>query len=143
MEQEQYKPAGFWIRFLANMVDGVFTLVIGLIIALLVNDHVFFNYSLENTSRSEDAANLIYFVIFVIIFTGSKFRGSPGKMVCKIQVLNKDMTQISLLKSLGRGFAYVISAIPLMVGYMMAGWNEEKKALHDIICGTRVVYRKN
>jgi uncharacterized RDD family membrane protein YckC len=24
---------------------------------------------------------------------------------------------------------------------MIAGWNEEKKALHDMICKTRVVYR--
>ncbi|GGB46854.1 hypothetical protein GCM10011409_25470 [Lentibacillus populi] len=140
---EDYKPAGFWIRFFANFIDGVITMLMAFLIALLLNDQEFFNNRLEETSRSEDIANLIYVVIFVIIFTGSKFKGSLGKLICQIQVLNsRDMTQISLLKSIGRAFAYVISAIPLLIGFMMAGWNKEKKALHDIICGTRVVYRE-
>ncbi|WP_188456978.1 RDD family protein [Virgibacillus oceani] len=140
---EHYKPAGFWIRFLANLVDGVFTFILAVIISFLIQDaSLFEKYTSVESSPSEDIANLIYGVIFVIIFTGSKFRGSPGKMVCKIQVLDKNMmAQISLLKSLGRAFAYILSALPLMIGFMMAGWNEEKKALHDIICGTRVVYR--
>ncbi|MBT2216362.1 RDD family protein [Virgibacillus dakarensis] len=140
---EDYKPAGFWIMFFANFIDGVITMLMAFLIALLLNDQEFFNNRLEETSRSEDTANLIYVVIFVIIFTGSKFKGSLGKLICQIQVLNyRDMTQISLLKSIGRAFAYVISAIPLLIGFMMAGWNKEKKALHDIICGTRVVYRE-
>lgn len=140
---EDYKPAGFWIRFFANFIDGVITMLMAFLIALLLNDQEFFNNRLEETSRSEDTANLIYVVIFVIIFTGSKFKGSLGKLICQIQVLNyRDMTQISLLESIGRAFAYVISAIPLLIGFMMAGWNKEKKALHDIICGTRVVYRE-
>ncbi len=129
--------------FFANFIDGVITMLMAFLIALLLNDQEFFNNRLEETSRSEDTANLIYVVIFVIIFTGSKFKGSLGKLICQIQVLNyRDMTQISLLKSIGRAFAYVISAIPLLIGFMMAGWNKEKKALHDIICGTRVVYRE-
>ncbi|WP_369412904.1 RDD family protein [Oceanobacillus alkalisoli] len=136
-----------WIRFLASLIDGVLTGILTWIIATLINDERYFNTfdifsdELYGLSTSETISNLIYTVIFVIIFTASKFKGSPGKMICRIEVVNPDMTQISFWKSLGRVFAYIVSAIPIMIGYMMAGWNKEKRALHDIICSTRVVYR--
>ncbi|MBP1947484.1 RDD family protein [Virgibacillus litoralis] len=143
---EKYKPAGFWIRFLANIIDGILIYIIGAIIAILINDERFFSSpgNEANTwysSPSEDISNLIYVVVFIIIFTASKYKGSPGKLACRIQVLNVEMTQISMLKSIGRFFAYFLSALPLGIGFLMAGWNEEKKGLHDIICSTRVVYR--
>ncbi|MGP4108938.1 RDD family protein [Virgibacillus sp. L01] len=143
---EKYKPAGFWVRFLANAIDGILTYIIGAIIAIIINDERFFSSpgNEANTwysSPSEDISNLIYVVVFVIIFTASKYKGSPGKLACRIQVLNVEMTQISMLKSIGRFFAYFLSALPLGIGFLMAGWNEEKKALHDIVCSTRVVYR--
>lgn len=139
---ENYKPAGFWIRFLANIIDSVLIYILAVLIAFIIGDNLFFNPpDTLYTSVSEDTANLVYLVIFIIIFTASKFKGSPGKLVCRIQVLNIDMTKISILKSIGRVLAYIVSAIPLFIGFMMAGWNKEKKALHDMICGTRVVYR--
>ncbi|WP_042224390.1 RDD family protein [Oceanobacillus manasiensis] len=136
------KPAGFWIRFLANLIDGVLILLLAAIIALLIGDETFWNYwNNDVDTTSESVANFFYSIIFVIIFTGSKFMGSPGKLACRIKVVNVDGTQISMLKSIGRFLSYVISALPLLIGFMMAGWNEEKKALHDMICKTRVVYR--
>lgn len=147
---ETYKPAGFWIRVLAKFIDGIITSALAWIIAVLIGDQGYFDSisfvrdsaEMNMTSPSDTIANLIYAIVFIVIFTASRFRGTPGKMICRIQVLNPDMTQISILKSIGRLFAYIVSAIPLMVGYMMAGWNKEKKALHDMIAGTRVVYKR-
>jgi len=143
-----HKPAGFWIRFLAAFIDGILTSIIAWIVAVLINDQNYFNnlnFSSGNPSfytTSEVLSNLIYGVVFIIIFTASHFRGSPGKLICRIQVLNPDMTQISIPKSIGRYFARILSTIPLLIGFMMAGWNREKKALHDIIASTRVVYKQ-
>ena len=147
---ETYKPAGFWIRALATFIDGIITSALAWIIAVLISDQKYFDSvsivqdsaEINMTSPSDTTANLIYAVVFIVIFTASRFRGTPGKMICRIQVLNPDMTQISIPKSIGRLFAYIISAIPLLIGFMMAGWNREKKALHDMIAGTRVVYRR-
>ncbi|AIF42619.1 RDD family protein [Virgibacillus sp. SK37] len=138
---ESYKPAGFWIRFLANLVDGVIISILALIIAVIIGDETFFQGETTEDSISEGISTLLYSVVFIILFTASKFRGSLGKMVCQIQVLNQDMTQISILKSIGRYFSYILSAIPFMLGFIVAGFTENKKALHDFICGTRVVYR--
>ncbi|WP_404451566.1 RDD family protein [Virgibacillus necropolis] len=140
-----YKPAGFWIRFLANLVDGLIIFVLTFIVATIFNDQAYFNgYNMntyDNNAPSESIVNITYAIIFVVFFTASKYKGSPGKLACRIQVLNEDKTQISLLKSIGRYLSYFISALLLFIGFMMAGWNEEKKALHDMICNTRVVYR--
>jgi len=151
----QLKPAGFWIRVLAFIIDGVFTSVLAWIIAILINDNttgqlqqsvsqtpgeysVSFEYMF---STSETIANLIYVIVFVIIFTATQYKGSPGKLICRIQVVNSDMSKISIGKSIGRYFSYIISGVILMIGFMMAGWTKEKRTLHDMICDTRVVYR--
>ena len=136
------KPAGFWIRFLANLIDGVLILMLAAIVAVLIGEESFWNYwNNDVNTTSESVANLFYSIIFIIIFTASKFMGSPGKLACRIKVVNLNGSKISMLKSIGRFFSYVISALPLLIGFMIAGWNEEKKALHDMICKTRVVYR--
>jgi uncharacterized RDD family membrane protein YckC len=35
-----------------------------------------------------------------------------------------------------------ISAFILMIGYIMAAFDSEKRALHDRICETRVIYSR-
>lgn len=66
----------------------------GVIIAILIGDGRFFNSpDLSYVPISEDIASLIYNIVFVVIFTASKYKGTPGKLVCKIQVLDKDMTK--------------------------------------------------
>ncbi|MEC5423832.1 RDD family protein [Virgibacillus sp. C22-A2] len=138
-----HAPAGFWIRALATLIDAVFFYALIWIIALLIKDEGFMHsFNVGTTSTSEDVASLIYNAVFVVIFTASRYKGSPGKLICRIQVVNTDMSKISLLKSIGRYFAYVLSLLSLFIGFMMAGWNAEKKALHDMLCKTRVVYRE-
>ncbi|WP_404458546.1 RDD family protein [Oceanobacillus kapialis] len=137
------KPAGFWIRFLASLIDGILIQMLAAVIALLIGDESFWNYwtSRIGSNTSISVADYMYSIVFIIFFTGSRFMGSPGKLACRIKVVNLDGSQVTILKSIARFFSYIISAVPLFVGFMMAGWNEEKKALHDMICQTRVVYR--
>nr|WP_026682071.1 RDD family protein [Priestia megaterium] len=139
-----YKPAGFWIRVLASLLDSLLISVLAAMIAAMINgqDFVFFYSQTEiDPSTSDTWASIIYIIVFIIIFTATKWKGSPGKIICNIQVVNTNMTQISIWKSIGRYLSYFVSALTLFIGYLLAGWNEEKKALHDMICQTRVVYR--
>jgi uncharacterized RDD family membrane protein YckC len=43
--------------------------------------------------------------------------------------------------AIGRYFAYWLDAITLTIGYIIAAFDSEKRALHDYICGTRVIYK--
>lgn len=41
-----------------------------------------------------------------------------------------------------RCWSKIISGLILLIGYIMAGFNRKKQALHDIIAGTLVVRRE-
>lgn len=132
-----YKPAGFWIRAMAAIIDGLIMGGIGLLVMI-----VFEAPSIDfEDSTALDIFMFVYSVIFIVIFTASKLKASPGKLILGIQVLTLDNKQIGIGRSIGRYFAYIISTFTFMVGYIMAGFTKDKKALHDLICGTRVVYK--
>ena len=68
-----------------------------------------------------------------------KFAATPGKMACRIKVVNADGSRVSYLKALGRYFAKILSGIALLIGYIMVAFDSEKRGLHDHICNTRVI----
>jgi len=76
----------------------------------------------------------------VTYFLG-KFSATPGKMALGLKVLRADGEMITYPRALGRFFAEFLSSVILAIGYIMAAFDEEKRALHDRICDTRVVRR--
>jgi len=70
-----------------------------------------------------------------------KFGATLGKMACKIQVVTAEGGRVSYLRSLGRYFAKFLSGLICLIGYIIAAFDEEKRALHDRICVTRVVLK--
>lgn len=81
--------------------------------------------------------------IYNIWFVAGNWQATPGKRWCGIMVAMQDGTRPTLAQSALRWFAGFTSWASLGVGFMMAGWNREKCAMHDVICGTRVIYRPN
>ena len=57
-----------------------------------------------------------------------------------IKVGNSRGEKISFVNALGGYFAKILSAITLMIGFMMAGWDSKKQALHDKLAGTYVFH---
>jgi len=77
-------------------------------------------------------------VTYATFFIG-KYAATPGKMACKLKVVTSDGGQVSYARAFGRYFAEFLSAIIFFIGYIMAAFDEEKRALHDRICDTRVI----
>jgi uncharacterized RDD family membrane protein YckC len=50
-----------------------------------------------------------------------------------------DGGKVSYGRAVGRHFAKYLSSFTLGIGYIMAGIDDEKRALHDRICNTRVI----
>ena len=63
---------------------------------------------------------------------------TPGKMVLSLQVARADGGQITWSLAIGRHFAKMLSGIILGIGYILVAFDGEKRALHDMICNTRV-----
>jgi len=83
------------------------------------------------------ALSLAYEVYFL-----STRGATPGKMALGLKVTRADGTPISAGLAAGRFFARILSWLPLCIGFIIAGFDREKRSLHDHLCGTRVVYTR-
>ncbi|OQX78511.1 MAG: hypothetical protein B6D61_05310 [Bacteroidetes bacterium 4484_249] len=61
------------------------------------------------------------------------------KMLLKIKVTDYDGNRISFARATGRYFGKIISAMIIMIGYIMAGFTDRKQALHDIMASCYVI----
>lgn len=137
--------AGFWIRFVAALLDQV----ILWIPLSLVMDMVFPSSFVEIGGVERPIINPVSFFIQIAAaiayygyFYSGKWQATIGKRIVGIYVIRSTGESISFLRGVGRYFAQIVSAFTLGVGYIMAGFSKEKTALHDLICDTRVVYGK-
>jgi uncharacterized RDD family membrane protein YckC len=134
--------AGFWLRFGAWFIDYI---ILG-IVSMITNLPMIFMgvYSVDNPGlfiTLQLISTLLNFVIpaaYETWFVG-KYAATPGKMACKIKVVLADGGKVSFGRAVGRHFAKFISALILGIGYIMAGFDDQKRALHDRICDTRVI----
>ena len=141
----QLRYGGFWIRFGAYFIDTVILWVVGFVLQLPITLWVM--RSPAGTSPSfgivglQLIATALQFVIVIsyqTLFVG-RFGATPGKMACGLKVVTADGGRVTYARALARYFSTIISAITLMIGFVMAAFDEEKRALHDRICDTRVV----
>ena len=151
---------GFWMRFGARMIDGIVLGVPLLIIAALLIPNLM---KVQGTAPNPAALPgiaafgltffLVYFVVVIcyeVLFL--KYRGAtPGKMACGLKVVRSDGSSLEWGVSIGRFVMWnvVTSGIPyinfilMLTSGIMAGTDGEKRALHDRVCDTRVVYKQS
>jgi uncharacterized RDD family membrane protein YckC len=139
--------ASFWTRFAAYFVDGIITGIIGAIFGGVLG---FAIGAAGGMSGDNKASGLIliqlvsmgvsfgvraaYFIYFI-----GKDGQTPGKKLCKIRVVSADGSPVTYGKATGRFFGYFLSSLILGIGFLMAAWDDEKRALHDRLCNTRVI----
>jgi uncharacterized RDD family membrane protein YckC len=135
--------AGFWVRFGAKLIDGIIVWVVEMAAILLLGPLFGFNMF-----SSEPPKNLSFLIIYPFLFAASifysvwfvgKYSATPGKMALGLKIVTSAGDSVSYTKALARFFAEMLSAIICYIGYFMAAFDEEKKALHDHICDTRVI----
>ncbi len=149
--------AGFWLRFLAYIIDGVLVgVVFGVFILLLVGivGVGYFRSLIEgmNVEDSTVPAALIGIIFLIcglsLLITwvyyawmeSSQYQGTLGKMALGLIVTDLQERPITFARASGRFFAKMITGlIPLCIGYIMAGFTEKKQALHDMIASCLVL----
>jgi uncharacterized RDD family membrane protein YckC len=142
---------GFWVRLVARMIDGFAVGIVGWIFQI----PLLFLIPTNITPGQDPATllvprtlailgistllNVILVVTYEVYFLSTR-GATPGKMVFGLKVVRADGSGISKGLAAGRYFASLVSMITLYIGYIMAGVDDEKRALHDRICDTRVIY---
>jgi uncharacterized RDD family membrane protein YckC len=87
-------------------------------------------------------ALLVVALISYEIFFLGKYGATPGKMACKIRVVTGEGDSITYGRAAGRAFAERLSGLICYIGYLMVAFDSsQKRALHDRICNTRVIYK--
>ena len=136
--------AGFWIRFAAVFLDGLILFVVNFCIKVLAG----LTASQAIGVQPQDAVvlqlalmaiQLVIGLSYEVILIG-KYGATLGKMACKIKVVTADGGRVSYLRALGRYFAKMLSYMICLIGFIIAAFDEQKRALHDHICNTRVVF---
>jgi uncharacterized RDD family membrane protein YckC len=136
----EVRPAGFWLRAVALVID------------LLVLTLVEASFKLAGRrliGATEDSAFLLSMAsLFTLIFAGvyvtvlhAGTGQTVGKLVVRAHVVLVDGGPVPVGVALLRFFAYFVSCVTFGLGYLMAGLRSDKRALHDLIAGTRVERR--
>ncbi|PYN79089.1 MAG: hypothetical protein DMD97_05105 [Candidatus Rokuibacteriota bacterium] len=133
------RPAGFWIRALAALLDFLVFLLVQFSFGLI-----------GGRVWGPDVASTPTFrpivVVFTVVFAGAystlllALSGQTiGKMLVGVRVVVGEEPP-SIGAALLRFIGYFASLGTLTLGYVMAGLRQDKRALHDLIAGTRVEY---
>ena len=130
--------AGFWIRFAAKFVDGIILQVVNIPIRLFMG-----NMSTDPQVQMKMVflgvgLSLLLSAAYMIFFVG-KFGATPGKMALRLRIVTSSGDEVGYGRACGRYFAEFLSSITLCIGYIMAAFDEQKRALHDHVCDTRVI----
>ena len=144
--QQQILYAGFLVRLWAYIIDciivGCAMLVIRIpmfFISLAFPDLFLFNHILFKFSIIDI---LIYLLsAFYFIFMTYNFGATFGKMAMKIKVCKENEKELSAIdivyrETIGR----YLSGLVLCIGYILIALDNRKRALHDMLCDTVVIY---
>jgi len=135
----EFAYAGFWIRFLAVFVDGLVIGVMQVIAALAAGYTPLQMIGMQRggTVIATLALTGIQYsiaAIYEILMIG-RFGATLGKMACSLRVIRENGTSVSMGLSIGRYFAKLLLGLPtIYIGYIIAAFDVEKRALHDRIC---------
>ena len=84
---------------------------------------------------------LLWAALFLLYFTFFTYWGgqTPGKMLMRVRVVTKDFGNLTLLRAFARTLCYFLSSLFLGLGFLIAAFDRDKRALHDFIAKTYVV----
>jgi uncharacterized RDD family membrane protein YckC len=149
--------AGFWLRFVAHLIDS---LLLGVVIMAIIIPLGLFSglgaflrsirpneppdpaliAALVSSAALLAAVSLLGSWLYSAYFESSEWQGTLGKKALNLIVTDLQGHRVSFGRASGRFFAKIISGlIPLGIGYILAGVTEKKQALHDMIASCLVL----
>ena len=146
--------AGFWVRVVAYLIDGIvagipFSLIMLVLLFLFGGLHLLAPRGSPGPVFMASFLSGLFptFALFVIAqwlyFAGmesSPRQATFGKAALSLRVTDLKGQSLTFTHATGRFVAKMISGlIPLGIGYLLAGFTQNKQALHDMIAGTLVL----
>jgi uncharacterized RDD family membrane protein YckC len=135
---------GFWIRFLAVFIDGILLGIVNFALQAVTSTRIITGSDVGNLGLLLSTLGFNFMIsitlnMFYESFFLVQYGATPGKMIFKLKVITAEGGRLTWGRAIGRFFAKFLSGITLLIGYIMAAFDSEKRALHDYIAGTRVI----
>ena len=160
MSKQEVRYAGFWIRFIASFLDTLFLALPVAIVIYFLSDGNWFDFAqyqqnmqlamsgnphaLDNQPKTSFTWELIFeiSVLVITVIFWDKWRGAtPGKKMVHIKVVDaKSFKDIINKQAITRSLGYIPSTLLLGVGFLMVAFRKDKRALHDLLASTAVIY---
>ncbi len=153
--------AGFWVRFLAwvidNVVMGVGVVLILIPLIFLTGLRGFIGEFHPNEDMNDAGIFMLIAFVFVLataslvvtwlyhaLMESSEWQATLGKKALGLVVTDMAGQRVSFGRATGRHFAKIITNLAsfgIGLGYLMAAFTEKKQALHDMLAGCLVLRR--
>ncbi len=137
MERSESSPApaiayaGFRVRAAASLIDSVLMLIITAPLPLLMY-----------VGPDETAVLFLSTVVtalVVILFWHWK-QGTPGKLMLHLRIVDAGTGgEPGLRQWCLRYVGYILSTLPLLLGFLWAAWDPRRQGWHDKLAGTVVI----
>jgi uncharacterized RDD family membrane protein YckC len=151
-----YPYAGFWLRFVAYLIDNIILWIVAapilILLAVMMGVGAALGHAGDHPEDFFAATGMVAFIfLFIIIFFGgswlyfalmesSTWQATLGKKAIGLIVTDMQGRRLSFAHATGRFFSKIVTGlVPLAIGYIMAGFTEKKQALHDFIAATLVL----
>jgi uncharacterized RDD family membrane protein YckC len=132
-------PAGFWIRFVAVLIDLLVFLVTDVLLGAAAR--LFWGGRIVEAAlfKGTLVAVLLLFAIAYYVVLHTVFGQTIGKAAVGVKVVGVDDGGLTARASILRCVGYVGSFVTFLIGFAIAGFRRDRRALHDLLAGTRVV----
>jgi uncharacterized RDD family membrane protein YckC len=150
-----HKPAGFFSRTIAFVLDLFLLAILGLMIGLVIfivlhffryGDILNFMASLLGVDNQIGqffafiSPILFLIVLLYFVFFWSLVGYTPGKALLGLRIVRQDGRPLSVRRALVRYLGYWVSAIPLFLGFIWVLVDRQHEGWHDKIADTHVIY---
>jgi len=131
--------AGFWIRFVALVIDGLIVGIPGgIIVAILAGV----------AGKDATGVIIVLYGLFILaevayfVYFWSRPAGQTlGMKMFKLRVVKTDGSPLTVGGAIVRYVGYIVDSIifGLPIGYIWAAFDKDKQAWHDKMAGTYVI----
>ncbi|HEX5426426.1 MAG TPA: RDD family protein [Candidatus Acidoferrales bacterium] len=146
------KYAGFWLRFVAFIIDVIILGFIGFVVTLPFLGSLPFGAMMHGRPMSpEELApfvgglgrlallRIVVNWLYYALFESSAWQATIGKKALGLTVTDLEGRRIGFGRATGRFFAKILSFMILCIGFFMIAFTSKKQGLHDILAGTLVL----
>ena len=151
---QEFARVGFWPRFSAYIIDSIvlyaaFSLLSMLLAKSLGWQEIDFS-TVKKLSDLEPYFDMLmqqtlaYYLLQMVyeVAMNGRLGATVGKLVMGMQIVRMDGSPLGYSVALFRFFGRLVSNFTCYIGYLMVAFREDKRALHDLLAGTQVVYRR-